>query len=66
LKNIHFSCHDKVYHELGLETLENIYEELLALKEEAISNDHPIEHSLIIIDDFANDLKEQRFSTKNK
>jgi hypothetical protein len=59
-----FSNHDKVYHELELETLENIYKELLALKEEAIANGNPIEHSLIIIDDFANDLKESDLAQK--
>ena len=59
-----FSNHDKVYHELGLETLESIYEELLGLKEEAIANGCPIEHSLIIIDDFANDLKDKELSQK--
>ena len=58
-----FSHHDKVY-QLGLETLENIYEELLSLKEEAISNGCPIEHSLIVIDDFANDLKDADLSQK--
>ena len=45
-------------HDLNPETLENIYDELLTLKEEAITNECPIEHSLIIIDDFANDLKD--------
>ena len=50
--------------ELGLETLQSIYDELLALKEEAIPNDCPIEHSLIVIDDFANDLKDKELSQK--
>ncbi len=59
-----FSNHDKVYHELELDTLENIYEELLALKEEAIACGQPLEHSLIIIDDFANDLKETEMAQK--
>lgn len=59
-----FSGHDKVYHELDPDTLETIYEELLELKEEAIANDCPIEHSLIIIDDFANDLKDKNLSQK--
>ena len=59
-----FSNHDKVYHELGLETLESIYVELLALKEEAIANDCELEHSVIIVDDFANDLKDKELSQK--
>jgi ABC-type dipeptide/oligopeptide/nickel transport system ATPase component len=59
-----FSNHYKVYHELELDTLESIYEELLSLKEEAIANDCPIEHSLIVLDDFANDLKDKDLSQK--
>lgn len=68
----HLSCswkhpssdHDKAYHDLNLETLENIYDELLSLKEEVIANECPIEHSLIIIDDFANDLKKIQIYVK--
>lgn len=59
-----FSCHDKVYHDLDTETLESIYDELLSLKEEALINAYPLEHSLIIIDDFANDLKDVELSKK--
>jgi hypothetical protein len=39
--------------------LEEINNELLELKENSIDNDSPIEHSLIIIDDFASDLKDK-------
>lgn len=46
--------HDKVYHELTVETLENIYNELNEYKE----NSKSPEYSCIIIDDFANSLKE--------
>ena len=59
-----FCNHDKVYHELTPESLESIYDELLALKEESIANDCPIEHSLIVIDDFANDLKDRELAAK--
>lgn len=34
-----FSSHNKVYHDLELNTLENIYDELLESKEEAIENE---------------------------
>ena len=59
-----FCNHDKVYHELTPESLESIYDELLSLKEESIANDCPIEHSLIVIDDFANDLKDKELAAK--
>ena len=59
-----FSSHDKVYHELNPDTLETIYEELLSLKEEALINNCPLEHSLIVIDDFANDLKDKELTQK--
>ena len=59
-----FSHHDKVYHDLDAETLDSIYVELLALKEEALINGCPLEHSLIVIDDYANDLKDKELSKK--
>lgn len=59
-----FSHHDKVYHDLDTETLESIYDELLQLKEEALINGCPLEHSLIVIDDFANDLKDKDICQK--
>ena len=59
-----FENYEKIYHELGIETLESIYEELLAFKEEAILNDNPIEHSLIIINDFADELKDKDLCQK--
>lgn len=59
-----FSCHDKVYHDLDEDTLESIYDELLSLKEEALINSCPLEHSLIVIDDYANDLKDRKLSKK--
>lgn len=53
-----FQDHEKVYHSLNTDTLKTIYEELNDLKEHSINDGNPIENSLIIIDDFANDLKD--------
>ena len=52
-----FKDHTNIYHELTIDDLEDIYDELIYLKEEAIREDWPIETSLIIIDDMANNLK---------
>ena len=53
-----FENHPKVFHDLNVNTLSNIYEELNNLKEISISEEVPIENSIIIIDDFANALKD--------
>lgn len=53
-----FKDHDKVFHELDSNTLEAIYDEVLDLKRHALDEDRPIEHSCIIIDDFADGLKD--------
>lgn len=70
-----FEKHEKVYHELTVGHLESIYQELLAMKEEATKEkskekvdpygdekeeeeEKEIEYSCIIIDDFANNLKD--------
>jgi len=53
-----FENHEKVFHELEIPTLARIYDELNELKENSISEGVPIENSIIIIDDFANALKE--------
>jgi len=52
-----FKNHSKVYHDLNEDVLENIYEELMDLKRECIEDGFPMETSCLIIDDFANDLK---------
>jgi hypothetical protein len=54
-----FEGHEKLYHELTDDVLDDIYNEIIELKLEAIDNDEPIEHSLIIIDDYASDLKDK-------
>ncbi len=53
-----FSGHDKVYHELTPETLETIYDEVSELKETNINEGIPPEYNLVIIDDYANHLKD--------
>jgi hypothetical protein len=53
-----FQDHEKVYHELSAEVLQTIYNEIMELKTQAIENGAPIEHSCIIVDDFASDLKD--------
>jgi hypothetical protein len=53
-----FEKHEKVYHDLNIVTLTSIYEELNDLKQYAIDDGTPIENSVIIIDDYANALKE--------
>ena len=59
-----FEKHDKVYHELTADALMGIYEQLNDLKEgknktdDDDDDDEPeIEYNCIILDDFANDLK---------
>ena len=52
-----FALHDKVYHELNVDVLENIYQQLLEIKDECINEDYPLEKSVLIIDDYASELK---------
>ena len=54
-----FEKHSKVYHDLEQETLEDIEDELLDIKEECCNNDYAMENSLIIVDDFAGNLKDK-------
>lgn len=53
-----FENHNNVYHDLTIKELENIYDELNELKQNSINENIPIENSIIIIDDFANALKD--------
>ena len=53
-----FKEHDKVYHELSMEGLEELKEELMKRKEETDEDDDQ-EYNCVIIDDFANDLKDK-------
>ena len=54
MKNHVFEKHDKIYNELTVSDLNEIYEELVEIKEKS----KQIEYSMIIIDDFANQLKD--------
>ena len=58
VENHPFKDHAKVYHDLNSNTLENIYNELVEIKKECIDNNYEIEHSCIIVDDFASELKD--------
>ena len=57
-----FAEHDKIYHDLTSEKLDQIYQELIDLKMNALQNNYPLESSLIIIDDFANALKDNEIT----
>lgn len=52
-----FSKHDKIYHELNGEILLHIYSELINLKEESTKKKNKQKYNLVIIDDFADNLK---------
>lgn len=54
-----FADHDKVFHDLDCDTLDDIQEELLSIKEDCVQNDYEMENSLIIIDDMGGDLKDK-------
>lgn len=58
-----FLNHDKVFHELTAEALDDIREELTSIKEDREEDDMP-EYSLVIIDDFANNLKDKHLLSK--
>jgi hypothetical protein len=58
-----FVNHDKVFHELTAEALDDIREELTSIKEDREEDDMP-EYSLVIIDDFANNLKDKHLLSK--
>ena len=55
LENHPFADHDKVYHELTVDLLEDIYQQLIAIKEE----EEDPEYACVIIDDMASSLKEK-------
>lgn len=53
-----FENHDKVYHELTMGALEELRDELMQRKDETEEEDEQ-EYNAVIIDDFANDLKDK-------
>ena len=59
VKDHPFENHNKVYHELTSEVLENIYNELVEIKKDCIDNNYEIEHACVIIDDHASELKDK-------
>ena len=59
VKDHPFKNHTKAYHELTSQVLENIYNELVEIKKDCIDNNYEIEHSCVIIDDFASELKDK-------
>ena len=48
-----FEKHDKIYHELTVENLESIYDQVVAIKSESECKNY----NLVLLDDFANELK---------
>lgn len=58
VQNHPFEKHDKVYHELTRDTLEDLYEELKSRKEDQ-EEDDDMEYNCVIIDDMASTLKEK-------
>ena len=58
VSNHPFEGHSKVYHELTEDLIADIYETLLENKRECVANGDAIEHSCVIIDDFASELKD--------
>lgn len=63
VKDHPFENHDKKYHELTDGVLVDIYDEVALFKKHSIENKLPVENSLLIIDDFANDLKDKQIVT---
>lgn len=57
VRNHPFEKHDKILHELSGEAIRDITSQLEKMKEEADESDEEMEHSCIIIDDFASELK---------
>lgn len=54
-----FEKHDKVFHELTYDALSQLHDELLDRKDKLVEDEEPMEYSLVIIDDMANDLKDK-------
>lgn len=60
VQNHPFEKHDKVYHELTRESLDDLYTELKERKEDYDEEgDEEMEYNCVIIDDFASSLKEK-------
>lgn len=60
VQNHPFEKHDKIYHELTRDNLEELYDELKDRKEEYDDDgDEDMEYNCVVIDDFASSLKEK-------
>ena len=59
VKDHPFKNHNKIYHELNAEVLESIYNELVEIKKDCLDNQYEIEHAVVVIDDYASDLKDK-------
>ena len=73
VENHPFKSHQNVYHDLNNEVLETIYENLMQIKTENIADGYEMESSVLIIDDYASELKNKelisilkRFCTKSR
>ena len=58
VKNHPFKNHSAVYHELTEDVIQMVYDDCLTRKQECLNEKLPIEHSCLIIDDFASELKD--------
>lgn len=66
VRNHPFEKHDKILHELSGEAIRDITSQLEKMKEEADESDEEMEHSCIIIDDYASELKSKEIETSLK
>ena len=60
VSNHPFKDHDKVYHDLEVDDLMDMEEQLLEIKDECIENDYELEHTCCIIDDYASEIKNKQ------
>jgi len=58
VKNHPFKDHDKIHHELSSDLLNEIYEDCIDRKDEAIANKQSLEHTCLILDDYGSQLKD--------
>jgi hypothetical protein len=59
VQNHPFEKHERVYHELTADGLYELHDELLDRKNENAEEEEPTEYNAVILDDFANDLKDK-------
>jgi len=59
VQNHPFEKHERVYHEMTQDGLSELHDELLDRKNENIEEENEAEYNAVVIDDFANDLKDK-------